>query len=65
MEAIVISGKGKSELEMLFALAKKLGLNSRKLSKKEVGDFAFVLKIEDGLKSGKANKKEVYSYLGL
>ncbi len=65
MEAIVISGKHKSELEMLFALAKKLGLNSRKLNKKEIDDFGFVLKIEDGLKSGKASKKEVRSFLGL
>ena len=65
MEAIVISGQKKTELEMLVALSKKLGLKSRRLTKKEIEDWALVLKIEDGLKSGKASKKEVHSYLGL
>ncbi len=65
MEAIVISGEKKSEIEILFALAKKLGLTPRKLSRKEIEDWTLALKIEEGLKTGKASKKEVKSLIGL
>ena len=46
MEAVLVSAKKKSDLTILVALAKKLGMSAKALSQTEIEDWKFAKKIK-------------------
>lgn len=64
METIVVNGEDSSDMKLLLALAKKLGLSVKKLSKTEAEDWSFAQLIKDGMKSEDVSRDEVMKALG-
>ena len=64
MEAVLVSAKKKSDLTILVALAKKLGMSAKALSQTEIEDWKFAQKIEVGMKTLKVSRAEIMKALG-
>jgi len=64
MEIALINAEKKSDLSLLIALAKKLGMNARTLSRAEIEDWHLAQKIEAGMKTPDVSRKEVMKALG-
>ena len=59
METIVVNGEDSSDMKLLLALAKKLGLSVKKLSRSEAEDWSLAQQIKDGLRSEDVSRDEV------
>lgn len=64
MENILIQTNTKSEMELLLALAEKMGLKTKHLSKSEVEDWQLARWIDDAMKSEDVTREEVMKTLG-
>ncbi len=64
MDTIVINGENSSDMKLLLALAKKLGLSVKKLSKSEAEDWSLAQQIKDGMESEDVSRDEVKKALG-
>ena len=68
MENILIQTNSKSEIDLLIALAKKMGLKAKHLSKAEIEDWQFGQDIEAGMQSQIRKSKihyVLFGFLGL
>jgi len=63
METILVNVKDKSDRDLLLALAKKLGLSARTLTKEENEDWALAKEIEKGMKTEDVSREEVMKAL--
>jgi hypothetical protein len=63
METVLIKVKNKSDINFLLALAEKLGMSAKALSKSEIEDWKFAQKIEAGMKSPSVTRAEVMKAL--
>lgn len=63
MTTAIIGGGKKADIELLIAMAKKMGLNARLMSKQEAEDWALAQKIDAGMKSGRASRASVMKAL--
>lgn len=64
MEIALINAEKKSDMSLLLALAKKLGMVARTLSRAEIEDWHLAKKIEAGMKTHDVSRKEVMKALG-
>jgi len=48
MESAIISGKSKKDIQLLIAVAEKMGIKAKVLSKDDFEDFAMAKAIEEG-----------------
>ncbi|MEI6436871.1 MAG: hypothetical protein WCP32_18760 [Bacteroidota bacterium] len=48
MEALILTGEKKSEMNLIVEIARKFGINSRKLSKEDMEDIGLLKAIKDG-----------------
>ncbi|MBS1647469.1 MAG: hypothetical protein JST67_09035 [Bacteroidetes bacterium] len=63
METVVINVDKKSDIGFLINLAKKLGMSAKALTHKEVKDWKFAQKIENGMKDSSVSRAEVMKVL--
>ena len=64
METVIINATKKADMSLLLALAKKMGMNTRTLTRAEVEDWHLARKIEEGLKTPDVSRKEIMKVLG-
>ena len=64
MQAVIINTEKKADMDLIIALAKKLGMNAKTLSRTEIEDWIFAQKIDAGIKSGKGTREQVMKALG-
>lgn len=48
MESAIISGKSKKDLQLLVAIAEKMGIKAKFISKDDLEDFAIAKAIKEG-----------------
>ncbi len=64
METVIINADKKADMSLLLALAKKMGMNTRTLTRAEVEDWHLAKKIEAGMKTADVSRKEIMKALG-
>ena len=64
MESVLIKAERKSDIAFLMALAKKLGLSAKALTKTEVEDWKFAQKIDAGMRTSNIRRADIMKALG-
>jgi len=59
METVILQGKSKADLELLIALAKKLGIKGRRVTTEELEDIGLAKAIKEG-RTGEFVDKEAF-----
>jgi len=59
MEGAILHTESDKDLSLILELAKKLGINARKLSKEEIEDYGLSIAISEG-RSGEYVETETY-----
>jgi len=59
MENLLIQTKTKSEAELLVALAKKMGLKAKPLTKKDIEDWQLAKWVDEAMKTEDVSREEV------
>ena len=63
MESVLIRAENKSDIALLVSLAKKLGMNTKTLTKTELADWQLGQKIEAGMKTPDISRAEILKAL--
>lgn len=64
MEAFIIKADNEADASLLISLAKKLGMNAKKLSKTEIEDWSLAQMIDEGMNSETVSRKAIMKKLG-
>jgi hypothetical protein len=64
MENVLIQTQSKAETELLVALAKKMGMKAKALSKSEVEDWQLAKWIDEAMQGKNVSRDEVMHSLG-
>ncbi len=63
MNSVLIRSQNKADIALLISLAKKLGMNTKSLTKGEVEDWQLAQKIESGMKTQSVSRDAILKEL--
>lgn len=63
MNSVLIRSQNKADIALLISLAKKLGMNTKSLTKAEVEDWQLAQKIESGMKTHSVSRDAILKEL--
>ena len=63
METVILSGKAKKDIDLIYELAKKMGVSATRISQEDLEDAGLILAMKRGRTHKYVSRKEVMKAL--